>query len=486
MRAVLASLLLVTGMSCDVPDLDARGRAIVTRMVRADEPLLATRPDRVAEKYARMAESPYAYFRGTFPVYLGDLNDAADPIASSSFTVEAFPFSVGDAHFENFGTLRAEDGTFALEVNDFDAADRYPYLWEVRRLAVAMVLAARASNVEDADARDDVRGAVRSIARATAEGYARAIVRHAAGDAPTRIEDDRDNAILADAFDRSKRDERDRRELQDRTEVKDGRRRLKRGPIDEDDPKNVYVDAEAFVIDAIPALVREARGTMIAPPSVAWLTVKDAVREIGSGVASMPRVRFVVLVEGPSASIDDDAVIELKEVGDSGAPGVVPPGVFADTVAKRITFARETIWSRPDADPLWSTGSFFGLTMQLRGDFDAYKTLRVRRLEEELGTVEALTTVSTILGEKLAAVHAGSGALDPELTARIGSALRGKEADFADEQADVAVAYATRVEEDHARFVRALDLLGPRLGFEPQTSDRPSEDQCAIYGTEAW
>lgn len=465
--------------ACGGPIEDAREREVVGVLVAADEPLLVQRPALVASKYRAMAADPFAFLRGSFPLYLHDARTGR--LGSSQFWAEVYPFSIGDAHVENFGTLRASDGTFAMEPNDFDAADRYPYLWEVRRLAVALVVAVRQSNPADKDLRAEAVASEREDALAFGLAYARAIKRLADSEERPVWTEPGDSPVLIDAFERSIRDEAERRELGERTEVDGDQRRLRRGAIDEDDPHNVYFDVSDNMLAAVTGAVDGYRATLLAPPEASFFQVKDVVREYGSGVASIPRLRMVVLVEGPSGSVDDDVLLELKELADTPAPQVAPPGVNADTVQDRIVLALETCWTRRDADPLWGVGTLLGLPIQIKGDFDAYKTLRVRRLEEERGTPEALLALSANLGELLATVHAGSEALFPGTLDAIAGAIREGDA-FSEELADVALDYADQVATDHALFVHALSVLGPTLGLAPSAVDRGSADQRELFG----
>lgn len=64
---------------------------------------------------------------------------------------------------------------------------------------------------------------------------------------------------------------------------------------------------------------------MIAPPPPSFFQIEDAARELGSGVASFPRVRVLVLVRGPTASPDDDVILpEIKELGGAWGLGHTP------------------------------------------------------------------------------------------------------------------------------------------------------------------
>jgi uncharacterized protein (DUF2252 family) len=467
-------------LSCTSID-DPREREIVAVLTRADEAMLRSRPALVETKYRAMASSLYSFYRGTFPLYLHDAS-LGKAGGASGYAAEVYPMSLGDAHPENFGTLVAADGTLALEPNDLDAADRYPYLWELRRLAIGMVVAVRSSNAGDEAARAAARAAERDVAFAVAEGYAVEIARLADGGERGRSVDPGEDAFLVDLFERAAEDQVSREELQELTVVEGGERALKRGGIDPDDPENVFADAPDQVATVLPEVLRNCRATLVAPPEPEFFRIKDVVREYGSGIASRPRLRLDVLVEGPTASIDDDVILEIKEIGDSGAPPVGRPTVSGDDVAGRVLYAKRTAWSRRDADPLWGMSALAGLTVQVKTEREAHKTIRVARMVEELGTPDVLVGLGRSLGTLLARVHAGSdedfpGTLDA-IAAAIGRDTKG----FSSEQAGVAVAYADVVEDDYDRFRDALRVLGPRLGVVADEADRPDADGEAIYG----
>ena len=480
---LIASACCAGLVACDAPAEDAREIEIVNVITRADQSLAINRPELVAGKYRLMAGDAYAFFRGTFPLYLHDVETNVAGVAASPHSADVSPYSIGDAHLENFGTLLAGDGTLGLEANDLDGADRYPYLVEVRRLVISAVIATRLSNPDDEDARSLAVAAERDNAYELARSYAETIRAIAEG-APREPQlDGGESPVILDLFDRAQEDLEDRSELEELTIVEDGARRLVRGSVDEDVPENVYVDAPSVVMNALPAALARYRTTLKEPPPPAFFGLKDAVREHGSGVASWPRVRFILLVEGPSEELDDDVMLELKEIADSGARPASFTSVNADDIGGRVLGAQATCWTRTDAEPLWGMTDLLGLSVQIKRESEAEKTIRVRRLEEEIGTPEALSALSTDLGRMLAKVHAGSDAIEPGLSSKIASAI-GKDVDaFAEEQAGVAIAYADLVIADHARFVHALETLGPVLGTTPRGDDGHDPDAAALIGT---
>ena len=86
-------------------------------------------------KYARMAVSPFAFFRGAVPVMAADLAR----LPHSGVAVQI----CGDAHVQNLGSFAAPDGRLVFDFNDFDETIRAPWEWDVKRMAVSVILVGR-------------------------------------------------------------------------------------------------------------------------------------------------------------------------------------------------------------------------------------------------------------------------------------------------------------------------------------------------------
>ncbi len=86
-------------------------------------------------KYARMALSPFAFFRGAVGVMAADLAR----LPNSGIDVQL----CGDAHVQNLGSFAAPDGRLVFDFNDFDETIRGPWEWDVKRMAASIVLAGR-------------------------------------------------------------------------------------------------------------------------------------------------------------------------------------------------------------------------------------------------------------------------------------------------------------------------------------------------------
>src|SRR5262249_14418310 len=151
----------------------------------------------------------------------------------------------------------------------------------------------------------------------------------------------------------------------------------------------------------IPALLARYRETLIDPPPPEAFILLDAVRELGSGIASWPRVRLLVLIQGPGENV----ILEIKELADSGISTQFPPGVAFDTVPDRVRAMARLAWATPDAEPYFGTSMWLGIPVQIRNETEAHKTVRVANMEGMEGTVDSLDHLASSLGALLARVH---------------------------------------------------------------------------------
>jgi uncharacterized protein (DUF2252 family) len=94
-------------------------------------------PELVPIRYGRMLASPFTFYRGAALIMAADL--AATP--RSGLTVQC----CGDAHLSNFGMYASPERRLVFDINDFDETLPGPWEWDVKRLAVSMLIAARNS-----------------------------------------------------------------------------------------------------------------------------------------------------------------------------------------------------------------------------------------------------------------------------------------------------------------------------------------------------
>jgi uncharacterized protein (DUF2252 family) len=96
-------------------------------------------------RHGRMAQSPFAFFRGGAALQAYDL--AGTP--SAGIEVQA----CGDCHLVNFGGFATPERNIVFDINDFDETLPAPFEWDVKRLAASFVVAARSRGFDARTAR---------------------------------------------------------------------------------------------------------------------------------------------------------------------------------------------------------------------------------------------------------------------------------------------------------------------------------------------
>jgi uncharacterized protein (DUF2252 family) len=92
-------------------------------------------PELVPIRYGRMLVSPFTFYRGAALIMAQDLSGTP----RSGLTVQC----CGDAHLSNFGVFGSPERKLVFDLNDFDETLPGPWEWDVKRLAVSMLIAAR-------------------------------------------------------------------------------------------------------------------------------------------------------------------------------------------------------------------------------------------------------------------------------------------------------------------------------------------------------
>jgi hypothetical protein len=93
-----------------------------------------------------MAQSAFAYFRGTALIQAHDLKGTPN----SGIIVH----SCGDCHLMNFGGFATPERNIVFDINDFNETLPAPFEWDLKRLAASFVIAARWRGFRDGQARE--------------------------------------------------------------------------------------------------------------------------------------------------------------------------------------------------------------------------------------------------------------------------------------------------------------------------------------------
>ncbi|MFF2656250.1 DUF2252 domain-containing protein [Kitasatospora sp. NPDC058032] len=396
-------------------------------------------PDLGPIRYGRMADSPFAYLRGSAAVMAADL--AAVP--ETGLTVQL----CGDAHLLNFGVYASPERTLLFDVNDFDETYPGPFEWDVKRLAASVAVAARDNGQGDDNARRAALTAVR--------GYALA-VRGLAGLGELDVWYTRISAAevfpLVRKPGRRKRVEATLDKARRRTSLQafgkltgtdeEGRRRIVSDPpllepLPRDELRRV-----GKIFGDYRATLPEDRRVLLDR-----FQLVDVARKV-VGVGSVGTRCFILLLEGRDPR--DPLFLQIKEAGRSVLEQHLPPARPAAEApvvhgGQRVVTGQRLLQAASDIFLGWTTGPagrhFYGRQLRdMKGSAD------VARM-----TPGDLRVYADLCGRALARAHARSGD-----RIAIAGYLGGSDA-FAEAVADFALQYADRTAADHTALLAAID-----------------------------
>ena len=458
-------LTVVSLLACvsDAPD-DARTAWLRDVLTRDNAPWLSRDPSLLAAKYARMADDPYDFMRGSLSVFLADAAAPHTDRAPTRFLSDPDASAVllaGDPHPENVSTMLPGGDTTrprTLELADLDGAAFGPWTVDVRRGALGVL-----ALTQDVPACDDACRV--DVARSFADAYA---ARSLSSD-PTPVRCD-DAALPLAALllcERTAESARIHDARESRTTLE--------GP------------ARAWALDA--AVDDAGRGLLAVTPEeraqvgrlvAAWtgrppgFRLLDVARRYGMGVASLPAVRYALLYDGGDDHPDDDAMLFFREVVDPPAPPGRLPSVplLFDSNAARAEQTARLLWSVPDADPRMNGLTDGAMTFKVVSWSDWQDGFEHADFVD--ASVTTLVGLGSVVGEVLAGTHARGLTVNghPAATA-LHADLAGHEVALLDEVAAAAPLDLAQLLADHARFVAALETHGPLLGADLPTQDTP-------------
>lgn len=377
-------------------------------------------PALVAEKYRRMAASPFAYFRGAAMVMAADLAH----LPTTGLEVQL----CGDAHVRNLGAYAAPDGRLVFDINDFDETVRGPFEGDLKRMAASLVLAGRESGHKAASAEHAAElciarycAQMRALAKLPALEVARFQVHRIGGAEPVHV-----------ALKKAER-ATPQHSLEQLTEPAGEGRCFKENP-----PVLTRVKgrAAAAVLASLVAyrerLAPERRHLLdfYRPVDVAFKVV---------GTGSVGLRDYCIYLEGNGVA--DPLFLQVKEEAASAyAPWLAPAHAVVHQGQRTAEGQREM---QLQSDP------FLGWT-----EFGGRQYL-VRQLNDHKGSIEltdlagdGLAAYAEVCGELLARGHARSG--DPVVLA----GYLGTGGGFAEAIARFAALYADQTEKDWAALKR--------------------------------
>lgn len=403
-----------------------------------------------SEKYAQMKESPFAFFRGSNPLYWKDLGRSSQ-LGTFGGVAATRTWLNGDMHADNTGAFDDDQGAIVFALNDFDEALVGDYQLDVWRLATSLVLIARQNGVFSAPEQD-------AIVDAFSEAYLDTMDSYVGNDGELTRKFLASNTYgLLDEFLADAAASNSRVEMLDTWTVKVGGIRAFNTASNPD-----LAPVTASVESDLRGRMASYRSTLSggATFSSSYFTVKSVAARLHAGLGSLGVPRYYVLIEGASSAQDDDRILDVKAQGTPSAWAYVDAASVSQTqgscggnMALRTVVASKALGYRVDDHLGWMTLAD-GRTYSVRERSPFKETFPTA----DLNTLTRMTNLAEQWGEVLATHHARADkdwdgtqnpySVDKEIQAR----TNGNHSGFRTRVRAIATDYANQVQYDFASF----------------------------------
>jgi len=420
-----------------------RSDEIVTVLHDAFSDLIEADERAFRRKFRKMAASPFAFYRGSAPLFYADVVRLEDPWADER---TSRVWIQGDLHAENFGTYMDAAGILVFDVNDFDEAYLGHFTWDLRRMAASLALLGVAKALSD----DAIERMIATYARS----YVDQVRGFAAGDRDSeyRLTLENTDGVLREVLMAARLETRVGL-LDHATAVEEAERHFATGAGVrrlEDGERAEVEEAFAGYLDTIPEIKRQH--------SVSY-AIKDVVGRAGFGIGSAGLPAYSLLVEGRTQALENDVVLSMKQ-GNVAAPSRVVDDAsirdYFEHQGHRTAVSQRALQAHADPWLGWC---------ELRGVGQVVKEVSPYEADIDWDQVTDLDEVFPLLeylGQATAKVHCVSDAgsdqtlVDFQTEEAILAVLDGREDDFAEDLVAFGRAYGDLAFGDHRRFVDAF------------------------------
>ena len=397
----------------------------------------------VPVRHWRMAQSPFAFYRGAAKLMALDL--ATTPATGLTAQIG------GDAHLSNFGVYGSPERELVFDINDFDETLPGPWEWDIKRLCASFAVAARHRGFDKQQ---------HALATEAAAAYRKATASFAQmsylGAWYSHINADDIYQAFADQM--TKKEAKRGRKFFTRSRSKDSLHVLNKLAEEVDGSYQIVAQPPLIVpFRDIPVhenadTVREAVAAELyeyletVPDHLAVLLrrftlVDGAIKVVGVG--SVGTRCSIILLEGRDAA--DPFFLQVKEATRSVLEDHLPASRY-ENHGQRVVEGQRLMQAASDSFLGWITGHTTGAHYYVR----QFKDMKASP-DIDAATPNSLGRYAKLCGWTLARAHSRSGSAT-SIAGYLGSG------DVFDKAlADFAVAYADQNERDFAAFTAAID-----------------------------
>jgi len=445
--AIIIILLLTLGFPSKSQAATSRSTWVENEIYQYNHPFASQLPQELATKMQKMTASPFAFYRGTAHIFYRDMQT----LPSSGFVNS--PTSAiwleGDMHMQNLGGMRDSNDNNVFDTTDFDEGYLGPYVWDLRRMAVSILLAAKENGFSSGDAQDIVRNFLDAYLNKISD------FKGTNEELSYRLEESNTNGVVKDLIQKTAGKSRSSllnkytllnsisdRIFQTTSELQ---------PVSNSVYANIATAMSSYIA-SIPSSKRHSNS---------YYTLKDIRLKLGSGTGSLGKYRYYLLIEGPSSATDDDRILEMKQQNTSAvaiaSPGLLPSSVYNNHEGKRVTIATKAMLS--NTDPLVGYTTVSSIPFMLREkspyevDFDYTLLTTKSKFMDAISYAGKVVAKNHAISDKDYDAGIVAASVDKEVT----DITSGNKGGFKDEIVNFALDYAAQVQYDYASFKDAYN-----------------------------
>jgi len=453
LRRILAAGLALTALSTAMTATQteaatSRKSWVVQQIYNYNHPFAANLSGELATKMTKMAAGAFSFYRGTAHLFYQDTkNTAAWPVSWYTNTTTNGVWLAGDMHMQNMGGFRDANGNAVFDTNDFDEGYWGSYTWDLRRMAVAVLLAAEEKGISSTDRQTLVKNFV--------DSYAAQIAAFKGNDSELtyRLTTGNTNGIVKDTI--QKADGKTRSSLLSKyTTVSSGLRYFLTisGSL-----QPVNSSTFSAINSAMTAYVNSIASSK--RKSSSYYLLKDAALRSGAGTGSLGRYRYYLLIDGPTTATSDDVILEMKQQTDSAvaiaASGNMPAWVYEYHNGERAIKSMKAMLSNTDVLAGYTTMNSLPFSLYERSpyqeDFDYTLLTSYSKFNDAVKYMGKIIAKNHALADKDYDATLISYSMDKEIT----DVINGDTSGLKTETLNYALSYAAQVKQDYTDFVSA-------------------------------
>ncbi|WP_341528629.1 DUF2252 domain-containing protein [Nostoc sp. UHCC 0302] len=447
LSAIAAVFILTLGFTSTVQAATPRSTWVENEIYQYNHQFASQLPQELATKMQKMTVTSFAFYRGTAHIFYRDMQTLPSSVFVNSSTSAIW--LEGDMHMQNLGGMRDSNDNNVFDTNDFDEGYLGPYVWDLRRMAVSILLAAKENGLSSSDAQDIVRNFLDSYLNKMSD------FKGTNEEQSYRLESSNTSGVVKDLIKKASNKSRSRL-LSKYTRLNISGNRIFQ-TTSELQPvfSSTYSDIAGAISNYIASIPSSKRY------SNSYYTLKDIRLKLGSGTGSLGKYRYFLLIEGPSSATDDDRILEMKQESSSAvaiaSPNLLPSSVYGNHEGARVTIATKAMLS--NIDPLlgYATVSSIPFMLHEKSPYEVgfnYTLLTTKsKFMDAIAYAGKVVAKNHAISDKDYDAAIISDSVDQEVT----DIVSGNQAVFKAEIVNFAVNYATQVEYDYTSFVNAYN-----------------------------